>query len=385
MKKIAIMGSTGSIGTQTIDIIEQHPDLFQADVLTAGRNWSLLAEQAKKLRPRKVVIADEALLPSLREALADTEIIVEGGREAVEWAACDDETDIVVAALVGYAGLLPTLNAIRSGKCIALANKETLVVAGAIMTQEARQHGVEIRPVDSEHSAIFQCLQSEKRNTVSRIFLTASGGPFRLLSYQEMENVTVAQALHHPKWNMGAKVTIDSASMMNKGFEMIEAKWLFDVSPERIEVVIHPQSIVHSMVEFEDGAVKAQLGLPDMRLPIQYALGYPHRLSLDAPRMQVSDFASLTFESPDMKKFPLLALAYDTITTGGNAPCILNAANEVAVRAFLDGKIGFTSMVKLPEYALLKTPHVKNPTLDNLIETHDMATAMAVETLKGLQ
>lgn len=379
MKNIAIMGSTGSIGTQTLDIISQNSDLFRADVLTAGSNWQLLAEQAIRFKPRKVIIADERHYHSLSDAVHGTGVIVEAGRKAIEQAGCDNNTDIVVAALVGYAGLLPTLNAIRKGKCIALANKETLVVAGSIMTAEARFHNAEIRPVDSEHSAIFQCLQGEETNPVKRIFLTASGGPFRTFTKSQLEDVTVEQALNHPNWSMGAKVTIDSASMMNKGFEMIEARWLFDTAPERIEVVVHPQSIVHSMVEFEDGAVKAQLGLPDMHLPIQYALSYPDRLTLKARPMNVMDFANLTFDKPDMEKFPLLRMSYEAITAGGNQPCILNAANEVAVKAFLNNQIKFVRMPDIAAFAIGKVAHIPHPDLNDLIQTHEETTAVARE------
>ncbi|MDE6294950.1 MAG: 1-deoxy-D-xylulose-5-phosphate reductoisomerase [Muribaculaceae bacterium] len=385
MKHIAIMGSTGSIGTQTLDIISEHPDRFRADVLTAGSNWQLLAQQAIRFKPRKVVIADDTHYENLSEALHGTGIQVEAGRKAVEQAGCDNNTDIVVAALVGYAGLLPTLNAIRNGKCIALANKETLVVAGSIMTAEAEYHDVALRPVDSEHSAIFQCLQGEEMNAVRRIFLTASGGPFRTLSKSQLEDVTVEQALNHPNWSMGAKVTIDSASMMNKGFEMIEARWLFNTPPERIEVVVHPQSIVHSMVEFVDGAVKAQLGLPDMHLPIQYALSYPERLPLNSRPMNVMDFANLEFAKPDMEKFPLLEMAYDAISAGGNRPCILNAANEVAVKAFLNKQIKFVQMPEIASYTIRTVAHISHPDLDDLIQTHDEATAVAKEYVSTLK
>lgn len=385
MKNIAIMGSTGSIGTQTLEIIDQHPDLFKADVLTAGRNWSLLAEQALRYNPRKVVIADDNYYKPLSDALCNTGIEVESGRDAIEYSGCGDSVDIVVGAMVGYAGLIPTLNAIQHKKCIALANKETLVVAGEIMTAEAKRQGVEIRPVDSEHSAIFQCLKGESGNKIQRIFLTASGGPFRTYSVDDMKHVTVAQALAHPNWSMGSKVTIDSASMMNKGFEMIEAKWLFNCSPSQIEVVVHPQSIVHSMVEFEDGAVKAQLGLPDMRVPIQYALGYPRRYNLESSRIQVSDFANLTFESPDFSKFPLLRLAYEVIEKGGNCPCILNAANEIAVKAFLSGQLAFYRMSDVAMYTLEHVPYIDNPTLESLISTHSEATHIASEYIAALK
>ncbi|MDE5774304.1 MAG: 1-deoxy-D-xylulose-5-phosphate reductoisomerase [Muribaculaceae bacterium] len=385
MKNIAIMGSTGSIGTQTLEVIDQHPDLFKVDVLTAGSNWKLLAEQALRYHPGKVVIADDNCFKPLSDALCNTGIEVESGRDAIEYSGCGDSVDVVVGAMVGYAGLIPTLNAIQHKKCIALANKETLVVAGEIVMAEAKRQGVEIRPVDSEHSAIFQCIQGESGNKIQRIFLTASGGPFRKYSVDDMKKVTVAQALAHPNWSMGSKVTIDSASMMNKGFEMIEAKWLFNCPPSQIEVVVHPQSIVHSMVEFEDGAVKAQLGLPDMRLPIQYALGYPHRYNLESPRIQVSDFANLTFESPDFCKFPLLRLAYEVIEKGGNSPCILNAANEIAVKAFLSGQLPFYRMSDVAIYTLEHVEYIENPTLEYLISTHAEATHRASEYIAELK
>lgn len=368
------MGSTGSIGTQTLDIIARHPDRFKATVLTAGRNVNLLAEQALKFKPRKVVIAEESLLPLLRDKLAGSGIIVEGGREAIDHAAIEDDVDTVMASLVGYSGLLPTINAIKAGKRIALANKETLVVGGSIICPMVKEHGVDIIPVDSEHSAIFQALRGEKISQARKIYLTASGGPFRTFSIAQMESVTPEMALKHPNWNMGAKVTIDSASMMNKGFEMIEAHWLFNCPPDKIEVLVHPQSIVHSMVEFIDGSVKAQLGPTDMHLPISYALGFPDRLQEEDYGLELPQFASLTFESPDFEKFPLLKLAFEAIDMGGNAPCILNAANEVAVAAFLNGKISFPAMGALASKALRNISFIPHPTLDDLIATHYATT-----------
>lgn len=368
------MGSTGSIGTQTLDIIARHPDRFKATVLTAGRNVNLLAEQALKFKPRKVVIAEESLLPLLRDKLASSGIIVEGGREAIDHAAIEDDVDTVMASLVGYSGLLPTINAIKAGKRIALANKETLVVGGSIICPMVKEYGVDIIPVDSEHSAIFQALRGEKISQARKIYLTASGGPFRTFSIAQMESVTPEMALKHPNWNMGAKVTIDSASMMNKGFEMIEAHWLFNCPPDKIEVLVHPQSIVHSMVEFIDGSVKAQLGPTDMHLPISYALGFPDRLQEEDYGLELPQFASLTFESPDFEKFPLLKLAFEAIDMGGNAPCILNAANEVAVAAFLNGKISFPAMGALASKALRNISFIPHPTLDDLIATHYATT-----------
>lgn len=368
------MGSTGSIGTQTLDIIARHPDRFKATVLTAGRNVNLLAEQALKFKPRKVVIAEESLLPLLRDKLAGSGIIVEGGREAIDHAAIEDNVDTVMASLVGYSGLLPTINAIKAGKRIALANKETLVVGGSIICPMVKEYGVDIIPVDSEHSAIFQALRGEKISQARKIYLTASGGPFRTFSIAQMESVTPEMALKHPNWNMGAKVTIDSASMMNKGFEMIEAHWLFNCPPDKIEVLVHPQSIVHSMVEFIDGSVKAQLGPTDMHLPISYALGFPDRLQEEDYGLELPQFASLTFESPDFEKFPLLKLAFEAIDMGGNAPCILNAANEVAVAAFLNGKISFPAMGALASKALRNISFIPHPTLDDLIATHYATT-----------
>lgn len=368
------MGSTGSIGTQTLDIISRHPDRFRANVLTAGRNVNLLAEQALRFRPDRVIIADSSLLPELKGKLSGTGIKAEGGDEAIAEAAIDESTDMVMASLVGYSGLLPTINAIRAGKTIALANKETLVVGGSIIKPLAREYGVDIIPVDSEHSAIFQALRGEKISQARKIYLTASGGPFRTYSIEQMNHVTPEMALRHPNWSMGAKVTIDSASMMNKGFEMIEAHWLFDCPPGKIEILVHPQSIVHSMVEFIDGSVKAQMGPTDMRLPISYALGFPVRLPEPDFGLSLPQFSSLTFEAPDFEKFPLLRYAFEAIEKGGNAPCILNAANEVAVKAFLDRKISFLGMGELARKALDVMQFIVSPGLNDLIATHRETT-----------
>ena len=381
IRNIAILGSTGSIGTQTLDIISEYPEKFRASVLTAGKNWQLLAQQARKYQPSLVVIADCDSYPLLKEAISDLPIKVECGAEAIAEAAALPENDVVVTAMVGYSGLLPTISAIKAGKTIALSNKETLVVGGELITGLLRDSKSEIIPVDSEHSAIFQCLVGEKTSQARKILLTASGGPLRRLSIEQLENVTVADALNHPNWNMGAKVTIDSASMMNKGFEMIEARWLFGCPPENIEIVVHPQSIVHSMVEFVDGSIKAQLGVPDMRLPIRYALGYPERLPSENQILSLDKMATLTFEAPDYKKFPLLGFAFDAIRKGGNVPCSLNAANEKGVAAFLAGKIKFTDMPRLVEYVMRKTPFLPASSLDVLIETNKTALAIADEWL----
>ncbi len=381
-RNIAVLGSTGSIGTQTLDIVAEYPHLFKATVLTARRQWQLLAEQARKFLPEVVIITDETYYPLLKEALADLPIRVEAGKEAIEAAVALPEVDIVVTAMVGYSGLLPTIAAIKAGKRIALANKETLVVAGQLITDMLKDSTSDIVPVDSEHSAIFQCLVGEKHSAMRKILLTASGGPFRRLPLEQLEKVTVKDALNHPNWSMGAKVTIDSASMMNKGFEMIEARWLFNCPPEKIEIVVHPQSIVHSMVEFVDGSIKAQLGVPDMHLPIRYALGYPERLATDTPPLTLAQYSTLTFEAPDYKKFPLLSYAFEAVDKGGNMPCILNAANEKGVAAFLDGRIGFTDMPKLVRYTMEKTPFIASPTLPDLVATNSEALRIADEWLK---
>lgn len=381
IKNIAILGSTGSIGTQTLDIIEEYPQKYRACVLTAGKNWELLAKQARKFLPEKVVIADQAAYPLLKDALSDLPIKVEQGPQAIADSTTLPEVDVVVTAMVGYSGLIPTIAAINAGKTIALANKETLVVAGEVITSMLKNSPSEIVPVDSEHSAIFQCLVGEKTSQARKILLTASGGPFRKLTKSQLENVTVADALNHPNWDMGAKVTIDSASMMNKGFEMIEAHWLFGCPADRIEVVVHPQSIVHSMVEFNDGSIKAQLGVPDMHLPIRYALGYPDRLTTDKPGLTLSQYANLTFEAPDYDKFPLLSYAFEAIRNGGNMPCILNAANERGVAAFLSGRIKFTDMPRIAYATMEKAPFISSPTLEDLIATNTEALAIADEWL----
>ena len=381
IKNIAILGSTGSIGTQTLDIIEEYPDKFRATVLTAKANWQLLAKQARKFLPKRIVIADPSAYRFLKEALSDLDVEVACGQEAIAEAAAIPEVDTVVTAMVGYSGLIPTVEAIKAGKTIALANKETLVVAGEVIYDMLKHSSSEIIPVDSEHSAIFQCLVGEKTSQARKILLTASGGPFRKLTASQLENVTVADALNHPNWDMGAKVTIDSASMMNKGFEMIEAHWLFGCPAENIEIVVHPQSIVHSMVEFNDGSIKAQLGIPDMHLPIRYALGYPDRLATDRPGLTLAQYGNLTFEAPDYQKFPLLSYAFDAIKAGGTMPCILNAANEKGVAAFLAGRIRFTDMPRLVRHVMDNTPLISNPTLEDLIATNSDALARSDEWL----
>ena len=349
---LAILGSTGSIGTQALDVVRAQPGRFRVEVLTAGRNADLLIEQALEFKPNAVAIADEAQGQKVRDALWEHDIKAYAGSDAIAQLVEMDGIDIVLTALVGFAGLRPTMNAIAAGKHIALANKETLVVAGEIVMQAAKNKGVDILPVDSEHSAIFQCLAGEFHNPIEKLILTASGGPFRGRDRQSLAEVTKAQALKHPNWEMGAKITIDSASLMNKGLEVIEARWLFDVQGPDIDVVVHPQSIVHSCVQFEDGSIKAQLGLPDMKLPIQYALGYPHRLQNQFPRFNFAAYPSLTFEAPDKATFRNLQLAYDALDAGGSAPCVLNAANEVAVAAFLRDEVGFLDMSNVLEHAL---------------------------------
>ncbi|MGM9862831.1 MAG: 1-deoxy-D-xylulose-5-phosphate reductoisomerase [Lepagella sp.] len=381
---IAVMGSTGSIGTQTLDVMAEHPECFRASLLAAHRNWELLADQARRFRPRAVVIADESLMPRLKEAIDGTGVKVYGGDRAIEELAADPAHDTVVAAMVGYSGLPSVLAAARAGKRIALANKETLVAAGELVTRLCREHGAELLPVDSEHSAIFQCLQGEAPEAVSRIILTASGGPFRTCTIDELETKTPADALRHPNWDMGAKVTIDSASMMNKGFEMIEARWLFSCPPEHIAVAVHPQSIVHSMVEFCDGALKAQLGVPDMRLPIAYALGYPHRLPTLRRPLTISDMATLTFEAPDLDRFPLLAYAYESIDRGGTAPAVMAAADEVAVAAFLKGAIGFMDIVRVVRRVLDRADFSLNPDYQTIIEADAQGRRFANETIQTL-
>lgn len=382
-KRIAILGSTGSIGTQALEVIEQNPDHFEVEVLTANNNIDLLIEQSKKFKPNAVVVANECRYNLLRDALNGDDIKVYAGKEALEQVVQMDRVDVVLTAMVGYSGLLPTLKAIRAGKHIALANKETLVVAGEIITREAIENKVNIYPVDSEHSAIFQCLAGEHMNEIEKIYLTASGGPFRGFSLERLQQVTTADALKHPNWDMGAKITIDSASMMNKGFEVIEAKWLFDLKPEQIDVVVHPQSIVHSLVQFRDGSIKAQLGLPDMKLPIQYALNFPQRLPSSFDRFDFTKYPSLTFEKPDTKIFRNLALAYEAMDRGGNMPCILNAANEVVVQALLREKIRFADMPDLIEASMQKGTFVKNPDLNDYIETDKETRLLTTSLIKN--
>ena len=366
-KQIAILGSTGSIGTQALQVIEEHPDLYEVYALTANNQVELLAQQARKFQPEAVVIANEERYQELKDALADQPVKVYAGADALAQIVESAPIDIVLTAMVGYAGLRPTMNAIKAGKAIALANKETLVVAGELVTALAEQYHTPILPVDSEHSAIFQCL--ETYNPVSKLILTASGGPFRTFTHEQMATVTKEQALKHPNWTMGAKITIDSASMMNKGFEVIEAKWLFGVPADRIEVVVHPQSVIHSMVEFEDGAVKAQLGVPDMRLPIQFAFSYPKRESLSGERLDFAKYSTLTFEKPDTQRFRNLALAYEAIRQKGNMPCIINAANEVVVAAFLHDQISFLGMSEVIEKAMQTVAYIQTPTYEDYVAT----------------
>jgi 1-deoxy-D-xylulose-5-phosphate reductoisomerase len=376
-KQIAILGSTGSIGTQALQVIEAHADLYEVYALTANNNAALLIEQARKFMPEAVVIANEVHYNKVKEALADLPIKVFAGADALCQVVAMEPVDLVLASLVGYAGLRPTMEAIRAGKAIALANKETLVVAGELITRLANEYRVPILPVDSEHSAIFQCLVGEPVEAVEKIILTASGGPFRTWTAEQIARATSAQALKHPNWDMGAKVTVDSASMMNKGFEVMEAKWLFGVKADDIQVVVHPQSVVHSMVQFIDGSIKAQLGSPDMRLPIQYAFSYPYRLTSDFPRVDFAQLGSLTFEEPDSVRFPNLRLAFEAIRKGGNMPCILNAANEVCVDAFLHDRIGFLRMSDVNAEVMSRIPFILHPTYDDYVETDRIAREMA--------
>lgn len=375
-KKIAVLGSTGSIGTQTLDVISRHPDLFEAHTLTAGRNAELLIKQARAFKPDTVVIADDTQYNIVQEALSDLPIKVYAGADAVSQVVTSGDIDVVLTAMVGFSGLRPTVEAIKAGKTIALANKETLVVAGAIINRLALDNHVAILPVDSEHSAILQCIVGES-SPIRKILLTASGGPFRTFSKEQLLSVTAAQALQHPNWAMGAKITIDSATYMNKGFEMIEAHWLYGIAPEDIEVVVHPESIVHSAVEFEDGAVKAQLGLPDMRLPIAYALSYPQRIAVSEQRLDLFKLGALHFEPADPDRFPCLRLAYESIARGGNAPCVLNAANEIANLAFREGRIGFADVPRIIEETLAKASFIENPTLADLFACDAEARSIA--------
>lgn len=380
-KHIAILGSTGSIGTQALDVIAAHPDYFEVELLTAQNNAGLLIEQAKKFNPNAVVIANDALYEEVKQALNSTNVKVFAGENALSSAVQMDTIDLVLTALVGYAGLKPTIKAIEAGKTIALANKETLVVAGELITSLAREKGVNIYPVDSEHSAIFQCIVGEFHNRIEKIILTASGGPFRGKTRSELGNVTRAQALKHPNWSMGAKVTIDSATLMNKGLEVIEAKWLFGLKTEQVEVVVHPQSIIHSLVQFEDGSMKAQMGLPDMRLPIQFAMTYPERLQSTFPRFDFTQYPSLTFEKPDTETFRNLALAFDALQRGGNMPCVLNAANEVAVAEFLKEKIGFLQISEVVERCLTKMNYIAKPAFEDYVSTDKETRARALELI----
>ena len=382
-KHVAILGSTGSIGTQTLDVIKSHPDKFEVEVLTAQNNADLLIQQALEFKPNCVVIANESLYHKVKDALLADDIKVYAGENALNQVVEMETIDVVLTALVGYSGLLPTIHAISAGKQIALANKETLVVAGEMITQLASEKGVNIYPVDSEHSAIFQCLVGEFHNPIEKIILTASGGPFRGKNRDFLLNVTKEQALKHPNWDMGAKITIDSASLMNKGLEVIEAKWLFGVSKDQIEVVVHPQSIIHSLIQFEDGSIKAQLGLPDMRIPIQFALSYPDRLKADFPRFDFAKYPNLTFEQPDMETFRNLKLAFEALEKGGNVPCILNAANEIAVAAFLRDEIGFIEMSDLIEETIAKAEFILHPSLEDYIETDRMSRKITQELIRS--
>jgi len=380
-KHIAILGSTGSIGTQTLEVIDHHPSLFEVEVLTANNNSELLIKQAIKYRPNCVVIANEKKYNEVSEALLNFNIKVFAGENSLEEVVEMEGIDVVLTSLVGYSGLKPTIAAIKKSKTIALANKETLVVAGKLISQLCLKHKATIFPVDSEHSAIFQCLNGEGHNSLEKIYLTASGGPFRGMSAPELANVTKKEALKHPNWDMGAKITIDSATLMNKGLEVIEAKWLFDLKEEQIEVVVHPQSIIHSAVQFEDGSIIAQLGLPDMKLPIQYALGFPNRIKNSFKRFSFMDYPSLTFEKPDLKTFKNLQLSFDAMKKGGNMPCVLNAANEVAVDAFLRDKISFLKMPDLIANCMEKITFVKNPSLEDYINSDTNTRSLAKKLL----
>lgn len=381
-KKIALLGSTGSIGTQTLDIIAEYPDLFSVEVLIAGSNVDLLIQQAIKHKSKYAIIANENLFSQLRDALAPLGINVAAGKKAICDAMTLDSIDIVVTAAVGYSGLEPTISAIKAGKRIALANKETLVVAGELITSLLKDSASTIIPVDSEHSAIYQCLVGEDPKSIKKLIITASGGPFRNKTLNELEHVTVADALKHPNWSMGAKITIDSATMLNKAFEIIEARWLFGIDADKIEAVVHPQSIIHSMVEFVDNSVKAQLGLPDMHLPIRYALGDATRLVTTAPALTLADYATLTFEKPDTAKFPCLNLAYEALKTKGNTACIINAANEIAVAAFLKQQISFLDIYKIIEKSIANIPFIKSPTFEDYVNTNTETRAYAESIIK---
>ena len=378
-RQLAILGSTGSIGTQALEVVSEHSDLFEVYALTANNQVDLLINQARKYMPEVVVIANERKYPELKEALEDLPIKVWAGADAIAQMVQSEPIDMVLTAMVGYSGLRPTISAIKAGKAIALANKETLVVAGELIMKLAAEHKVPILPVDSEHSAIFQCLTGAYDNPIEKILLTASGGPFRQKTLEELATVTKAQALRHPNWTRGAKITIDSASMMNKGFEMIEAKWLFDVTPDQVQVVVHPQSVIHSMVQFEDGAVIAQLGIPDMKLPIAYAFSFPTRMRSMAPRLDFNQYSTLTFEEPDMERFRNLAFAFEAARQGGNMPCILNAANEVVVAAFLQDRIGFLQMSDVIEQTMRKASFIVNPSYEDYVATDTEARRLAAE------
>ena len=378
-RQLAILGSTGSIGTQALEVVSEHSDLFEVYALTANNQVDLLINQARKYMPEVVVIANERKYPELKEALEDLPIKVWAGADAIAQMVQSEPIDMVLTAMVGYSGLRPTISAIKAGKAIALANKETLVVAGELIMKLAAEHKVPILPVDSEHSAIFQCLTGAYDNPIEKILLTASGGPFRRKTLEELATVAKAQALRHPNWTMGAKITIDSASMMNKGFEMIEAKWLFDVTPDQVQVVVHPQSVIHSMVQFEDGAVIAQLGIPDMKLPIAYAFSFPTRMRSMAPRLDFNQYSTLTFEEPDMERFRNLAFAFEAARQGGNMPCILNAANEVVVAAFLQDRIGFLQMSDVIERTMRKASFIVNPSYEDYVATDTEARRLAAE------
>ncbi|MEN8120552.1 MAG: 1-deoxy-D-xylulose-5-phosphate reductoisomerase [Bacteroidota bacterium] len=380
-KGIAILGSTGSIGTQALEVIDANPDRFEIIVLSAENNANLLIEQAKKFKPDSVVIGNENHFEQVKQALSSDFIKVYSGKDALNQIVDHSAIDIVLTAMVGYAGLLPTINAIKAGKNIALANKETMVVAGELITRLTKEYKTEIIPVDSEHSAIFQCLAGELHNKIEKIYLTASGGPFRTFNLDEMHNIKPQQALAHPTWNMGAKITIDSASMMNKGLEAIEAKWLFDLKPEQVDVIIHPQSIIHSIVQFEDGSMKAQMGLPDMKLPIQYALAFPYRIKSEFKRFSFLDYPNLSFEQFDSKKFRNLAISFEAMKKGGNVPCVMNAANEVAVDAFLKEKTGFMQIPEIVEQTIERVEYKAKPSLEDYVHFDTEARRVAINLI----
>lgn len=379
VRRIAVLGSTGSIGTQTLEVIAAQPEHFVVDSLIANNNWELLVKQARQFIPNQVVIGNTDRYQQVREALHDLPIKVFAGADAIEQVVAMESCDVVLTAYVGFAGLKPTLSAIEAGKTIALANKETLVVAGDLVTAKAKEKGINIYPVDSEHSAIFQCLAGEWHNTIEKIYLTASGGPFRGKKRSDLESITLEQALKHPNWTMGAKITIDSASLMNKGLEVIEAKWLFNLTAEQIDVIVHPQSIIHSIIQTTDGSMKAQMGLPDMKLPIQYALSYPHRLTNDFPRFNFLNYPQLTFEAPDFDTFENLGLAFDALRKGGNMPCILNASNEIAVESFLAKQISFLDMPALIARCMQDVPFISKPSLSDYFDTDTTTRALARE------